>query len=137
MSWYHLTNKQKYGINEIQYFANTEKDMLLMIDMNWKWGSFHINQEDPVDDITEPFELYSEFDEANIDALESGTEEFTFKVISTGEVLDNAAFEEFIEQYYDEGINFLYDNGYEEERDPEFWITGGFALEEIENPYEF
>lgn len=137
MSWYYLEPSVKYGMNEIQNFRNEEKGILLKIDINWKRGGFYINHEGDVSVNEFPTELYSAFDEVMMDTLESGTEVFTFYDLATNEVIEqNNQFNELIEGYWDDGINYLYDEGYEEE-DPEFWVVGGFSLQTTEPPFDF
>ena len=137
MAWYSIENKEKYGVNEIQFFLNKEKNVKLNIDMNWKWGVFHACLETEPTSPNETVDIYQYFDEVQVDYLDSGTEEFRFYDITTGQELDAAPFKELIELYYDEGVNALYDNGFDEELDPEIWVEGGFRIEETDNPYEF
>lgn len=137
MAWYSIENKEKYGVNEIQFFLNKEKNVKLNIDMNWKWGVFYACLETEPTSPNETVDIYQYFDEVQVDYLDSGTEEFRFYDITTGEELDDGPFKELIELYYDEGVNALYDNGFDEELDPEIWVEGGFRIEETDNPYEF
>lgn len=137
MAWYSIENKEKYGVNEIQFFLNKEKNVKLNIDMNWKWGVFYACLESAPISPDETVDIYQYFDEVQVDYLDSGTEEFSFYDIVTGEKLDDEPFKELIELYYDEGVNALYDNGFDEELDPEIWVEGGFRIEETDNPYEF
>lgn len=137
MSWYYAENSEKYGVNEIQNFVNKEKGILLKIDINWKWAQFYINHEGDVEISTELTEMYSTFDEVSVDWMDSGTEVFTFYDLKTNEVIEKTdEFNDLIEGYWEEGVNALYDNGYDEE-DPELWIVGGFSLETTEPPFEF
>ena len=137
MAWYSIENKEKYGVNEIQFFLNKEKNVKLNIDMNWKWGVFYACLETEPTSPNETVDIYQYFDEVQVDYLDSGTEEFRFYDITTSEELDDGPFKELIELYYDEGVNALYDNGFDEELDPEIWVEGGFRIEETDNPYEF
>ncbi len=141
MKWYTLSNAVKYGINEIQYFKNSD-GVIFKIDTNWKNGSMCVAIDDTVNisDIstTETIEAYSTFDEAYVDSVFDGTDEYEFIDTKTLEVIAQTDTHlEFIEGYEDEGINFLYDHGYDDELDPEVFITGGFTLDETECPYEF
>lgn len=134
MPWYSIENKEKWGVNEIQFFLNKEKNIKLNIDMNWKWGTFYACSETEPKSPDETVDIYQYFDEVQIDYLDSGTEEFRFYDIKTGEEVDNEPFKELIELYYDEGVNALYDNGFDEELDSEIWVQGGFKIEETDNP---
>lgn len=137
MNWYHIQNAQKWGISEIQYFINKETNTGLKIDTNWKWGSFDIGHDGIVESTDETVDVYVEFDEPMVNALNSGTDEFIFYNLETGEEYEAKDHDDFINNYHDEGINYLYDNGFDDGDDPEFWIEGGFTIKEIECPYEF
>ena len=130
--WYHISNTEKYGINERQYFINRDKDVMMVIDTNWKWGDFTVNADTPPTS-EEVIELYENFNESHVDSVESGVEEFEFRTYSTGEIIemDN----QLINDYHEEGLNALFDAGFGEEEDPEIYIEGGFNVEEGENPY--
>jgi len=137
-NWKTLVPVHKYGINEIQKFVNPETQTMFKIDVNWKRGTFSvlINNEENVN-YNEASNLYEYFEECYVDSLESGTEEFIFIDMETGEEIEQTEeHAEFIEQYYVEGINFVYDSGYDEELDPELYIEGGFTLEDGEPTYE-
>jgi hypothetical protein len=141
MKWYTLSNAAKYGINEIQYFKNSD-GIMFKIDTNWKNGSMSVAIDDTVDisdiDTTETIETYSAFEEAYIDAVFDGTDEYEFIDTKTLEVIAQTdAHLKFIEGYEDDGVNFLYARGYDDELDPEVFITGGFTLDEGPCPYEF
>jgi hypothetical protein len=141
MKWYTLTPKSKYGINEIQYFKNAE-EIMFKIDTNWKNGTMSAAINDAIDvadiDTTETIELYSKFEEAYIDVVFDGTDEYTFIDTKTLEVLTSTdAHLKFIEGYEDDGVDFLYEQGYDNELDPEVFITGGFTLDEGHSSYEF
>ena len=136
MSWYYAASNQKYGVNEILNFVNAEQGILLKIDTNWKWAKFLINHEGDIEVSEFSSEMYSSFDEVSIDWMDSGSETFTFYDLKTNAVIEpTPAFDDIIECYWDEGVNKLYDEGYEEE-DPELWITGGISLESTESPFE-
>ncbi len=136
MSWYYAENSQKYGVNEILNFVNTEQGILLKIDMNWKWVKFFINHEGDIENTKLLTEMYSLFDEIAIDWFDSGSETFTFYDLATNTVIEqSAAFDELIEEYWNDGINAVYDAGYEEE-DPELWVIGGMTLQITEPPFE-
>jgi len=109
----------------------------LIIDTNWKWGSFDIGHDGIVSHTEETVDVYAEFDEPMVNALNSGTDEFIFYNLETGEEYEAKDYNDFINNYHDEGINYLYDNGFDDGDDPEFWIEGGFTIEETECPYEF
>lgn len=136
MKWYNIQNAQKWGISEIQHFINKDTNTGLKIDTNWKWGSFDIGHDGVVESKEETIDVYAEFDEPMVNSLNSGTDEFIFYNLETGEEYDTKDYEDFINNYHDEGINCLYDNGYDDGDDPEFWIEGGFIVEETECPYE-
>ena len=130
--WYHISNKQKYGINERQYFINRDKDVMMVIDTNWKWGGFDVKSDvPPISE--EVIELYDRFEEAQLNSVESGVEEFEFRTYSTGEIIEMN--NQLINDYHEEGLNALFDAGYGEEEDPEIYIEGGFNVEETESPY--
>ncbi|MDA9993048.1 hypothetical protein N9E09_00095 [bacterium] len=137
MKWFHIENKQKWGISEIQHFINEETNTGLRIDTNWKWGSFDIGHHTHIEETSEPTNVYMKFDEPMVNALDSGTDELIFYNLKTGEEYDARDYQEFINNYYDEGINYLFDNGFDDGEDSEFWIEGGFTIEETECPYEF
>lgn len=118
-------------------FRNEDKGILLKININWKWGSFYVRNfdEKEIPSISNTLELESLFDEVAVASLESGAEEFLFYDAETKELIeDQDQFQEAIEEYWEEGVNYLYDNGYEEE-DPEFWVSG-YSVEKTDPPYE-
>jgi hypothetical protein len=135
-NWKQLVPLKKYGINEITKFANPDTQIMLKIDTNWKRGSFTVlvNQDEKDIDYNTSADLYEYFEECYVDILESGTEEFTFIDMTTGEEIEQT--EEhamLIADYYELGLVLLDEKGYVEE-DPELYIEGGFEL--TEEPYE-
>jgi hypothetical protein len=140
MNWYNLEPTCKYAINEVFNFVNDEKKVKFVVHTNWKRGTMTVSSEEKLDTNTEhkfdEQDLYGVFDECQIDWFDSGNEEFVFVDLNTGEEIKQTdEHEKFIEQYYDEGVNFLDDNGYVED-DPELYIEGGVVLEETQDPYE-
>ena len=138
MSWYYLTPTNKWGIIEIMNFRNEDKGILLKININWKRGSFYVHNLDEKEIPSSPntIELESLFDEVSVASVENGAEEFLFYDAETKELIeDQDQFQEVIEECWEEGVNYLYDNGYEEE-DPEFWIESGYSVEKTDPPYE-
>lgn len=142
LEWYSLTNKSRWGISEFQYVVNHDIGIGIKIDINWKWGTFDVGvpadfdmskaQEKYQDD----FELYREFEECQINFLDSGTEEITFWNVDFTEKVEYDKSDEIIELYNEEGWNAFYDNGFSEELDPEIWMYDGFEFEKTESPYK-
>lgn len=139
--WYSLTNKSKWGINEIQKVVNRDLGVGIKIDINWKWGTFDICSETEIDieklqeKYQDDVEIYCEFDECSVNYLDSGTEEITFWNVDFTEQIDFDDGERIIEEYQEEGWNAFDDNGFGEELDPDMWIVGGITLEPSESPY--
>jgi hypothetical protein len=138
MQWYELTPREKYGINEILNFVNTEKKILMRIDINWKRGMFHV-LESPDGLIPnwnqDGLNLYDGFDECQLDHVTDGHEEYSFHDLNSFEEIEgNEYTQSLIDGYLDEGVNHLDEQGFLEE-DPEIYITGGFLLEETDPPY--
>jgi len=138
IQWYELTPREKYGINEILNFVNTEKKILMRIDINWKRGMFHV-LESPDGLIPnwnqDGLNLYDGFEECQLDHVTDGHEEYSFHDLNSFEEIEgNEYTQSLIDGYLDEGVNHLDEQGFFEE-DPEIYITGGFLLEEIDPPY--
>ena len=138
IQWYELTPREKYGINEILNFVNTEKKILMRIDINWKRGMFHV-LESPDGLIPnwnqDGLNLYDGFEECQLDHVTDGHEEYSFHELNSFEEIEgNEYTQSLIDGYLDEGVNHLDEQGFFEE-DPEIYITGGFLLEETDPPY--
>ena len=138
IQWYELTPREKYGIKEIFNFVNTEKKILMRIDINWKRGMFHV-LESPDGLIPnwnqDGLNLYDGFEECQLDHVTDGHEEYSFHDLNSFEEIEgNEYTQSLIDGYLDEGVNHLDEQGFFED-DPEIYITGGFLLEETDPPY--
>jgi len=142
MNWYHIESKAKWGISELQYVINPKLGVGIKLDTNWKWGTFDIESETKLDtkklenEHQDEVELYREFDDIQVNYLDSGTEEITFWDVDFKEKIEYNDGERIIKEWEDEGWNAFDDNGFTEELDPEMWIEGGFRIKETNNPYE-
>lgn len=142
MNWYHIESNAKWGISELQYVINPKLGVGIKIDTNWKWGTFDIESETKLNIQTlesknkSEVELYSEFDDIQVNYLDSGTEEITFWDVDFKEEIEYNDSERIIKEWHDEGWNALDDSGFTEELDSEMWIEGGFTIKETDNPYE-
>lgn len=140
-NWYTLSNTAKWGISEIQKVVNRDLGVGIKIDTNWKWGTFDLNEENPLDiksaesKYQEDVDLYAEFDDAQVNYLDSGTEEITFWDVDFTEEIEFDDSDRIIEEWEEEGWNAFDDNGFTEELDPEMWVFGGIKIEESENPF--
>ena len=142
MNWYSVENTSKWGISEIQYVVNRDLGVGIKIDTNWKWGTFDIESETELDikkledKYQEELDLYCEFDNAQVNFLDSGTEEITFWDVDFKDEIDFDDGDRIIEEWQNEGWNVFDDNGFNEELDPEMWIADGISIKESVNPYE-
>ena len=142
MNWYSVENTSKWGISEIQYVVNRDLGVGIKIDTNWKWGTFDIESETELDikkledKYQEELDLYCEFDNAQVNFLDSGTEEITFWDVDFKDKIDFDDGDRIIEEWQNEGWNAFDDNGFNEELDPEMWIADGISIKESDNPYE-
>ena len=140
-NWYTLNNSAKWGISEIQYVVNRDLGVGIKIDTNWKWGTFDIESETELDikkleeKYQEDVDLYREFDDAQVNYLDSGTEEITFWDAEFKEEIEFDDSDRIIEEWEEEGWNAFDDNGFTEELDPEMWVVDGIKLEESKNPF--
>tara|TARA_R110000772_G_scaffold9921_5_gene32175 strand:- start:7107 stop:7556 length:450 start_codon:yes stop_codon:yes gene_type:complete len=137
LKWYNIANASKYGINEIQYFKNSE-GMVFKIDTNWKSGSLDVSTDKSMrilQTLSNTLDVYPSFDEAYINSFTDGCDEYTF-IDSNGEEIEQTEkHAAFIESFQDEGVNFLYDSGFtDDEDDPDVIITGGFTFEDTTDP---
>lgn len=142
MNWYSVENTSKWGISEIQYVVNHDIGIGIKIDTNWKWGTFDIESETKLDvkkledKYQEELDLYREFDNVQVNFLDSGTEEITFWDAKFKDRVDFDDGDRIIEEWENEGWNAFADNGFSEELDPEMWIVDGINIKESDNPYE-
>jgi len=142
MNWYSVENTSKWGISEIQYVVNRDLGVGIKIDTNWKWGTFDIESEMKLDTkkledkYQEELDLYCEFDNVQVNFLDSGTEEITFWDVDFKDEIDFDDGDRIIEEWQNEGWNAFDDNGFNEELDPEMWIADGISIKESDNPYE-
>jgi len=142
MNWYSVENTSKWGISEIQYVVNRDLGVGIKIDTNWKWGTFDIESETKLDTkkledkYQEELDLYCEFDNVQVNFLDSGTEEITFWDVDFKDEIDFDDGDRIIEEWQNEGWNAFDDNGFNEELDPEMWIADGISIKESDNPYE-
>ena len=134
MKWYNVANASKYGINEIQYFKNAE-GTVFKIDTNWKWGSLDVSTDKDIStfDLTGTLDVYQSFDEAYVNIVHDGTDEYIFIDSNGNEIEQTAAHAAFIESYNEDGVNFLYDEGFDDD-ETEVIFTGGFTFEEATDP---
>ena len=137
LKWYNIANASKYGINEIQYFKNSE-GMVFKIDTNWKWGSLDVSTDKDIStfDMSATLDVYPSFDEAYVNGFNDGCDEYTFIDSNGEEIKQTEKHAAFIESYHEDGVNFLYDEGFDDD-DPEVIFTGGFTFEETTDPNIF
>jgi hypothetical protein len=142
MNWYSVENTSKWGISEIQFLVNHDLGIGIRLDTNWKWGTFDIESETKLDTkkledkYQEELDLYCEFDNVQVNFLDSGTEEITFWDVDFKDEIDFDDGDRIIEEWQNEGWNAFDDNGFNEELDPEMWIADGISIKESDNPYE-
>ncbi len=142
MNWYSVENTSKWGISEIQFLVNRDLGIGIRLDTNWKWGTFDIESETKLDTkkledkYQEELDLYCEFDNVQVNFLDSGTEEITFWDVDFKDEIDFDDGDRIIEEWQNEGWNAFDDNGFNEELDPEMWIVDGISIKESDNPYE-
>jgi hypothetical protein len=142
MTWYSINNKSKWGISEIQYVVNRDLGIGIKIDINWKWGTFDIETESKLDikaleeKYSEDVDLYREFEDVQMNYLDSGTEDITFWDVDFKQECEFDDGDRIIEAWQEDGWNALYDNGFDDELDADMWIVGGLIIEETNNPYE-
>jgi len=127
MKTYYAHLVEKYSATEVLHFVHTDGH-LLDIEINWKRASFIMESESEPVIPNKRFDVYSLCEEVYVDTMEDGEETFILYDETGVEITDKDLIEEIESGYINEGVNFLYDRGYDE-LDPEIFIENGLVLE--------
>lgn len=139
--WYSISNKHKWQVLEVNKFVNRDLGVGVKVSTEWKWGTFDLCTEKPLDldAIRERYgdedvDLYSEFEDCHVNWLDSGHESLSFWDVDFEGEIEYIGAGELNDLFDEDGLAALDEQEFFEE-DAEMFIIDGITIEESENPF--